>query len=263
MGEGLSARVGGVGEGEWACEGGCGVRCPRCLPVCPPAVLQPPAHTQVSAMVSREMERECVVVFDEAHNIDNVCIEALSGGWVGPCWVVAVGEGARDRLVGAAAYWRGWWSAVLKPQSRPTISQRCRRCPAAVNLRMQTIDSAQRNISMLKREIERVKETDAGRLRQEYQRLLQARGDVLAVPIAVPSVQPSERCHPLVFRVACFYDRLILPCAALPVSAVLCCRACNPRACCSSQLRRSSSSSSSRGPKAAGGPSPTQRRSSG
>lgn len=28
-------------------------------------------------MVSREMERECIVVFDEAHNIDNVCIEAL------------------------------------------------------------------------------------------------------------------------------------------------------------------------------------------
>ena len=33
---------------------------------------------KVSAMVSRELERECVVVFDEAHNIDNVCIEALS-----------------------------------------------------------------------------------------------------------------------------------------------------------------------------------------
>jgi DNA excision repair protein ERCC-2 len=29
-------------------------------------------------MVSRELEKECVVVFDEAHNIDNVCIEALS-----------------------------------------------------------------------------------------------------------------------------------------------------------------------------------------
>jgi hypothetical protein len=28
-------------------------------------------------MVSRELEKECVVVFDEAHNIDNVCIEAL------------------------------------------------------------------------------------------------------------------------------------------------------------------------------------------
>lgn len=33
---------------------------------------------QVSQMVSRELERESVVVFDEAHNIDNVCIEALS-----------------------------------------------------------------------------------------------------------------------------------------------------------------------------------------
>ncbi len=29
-------------------------------------------------MVSRELERECIIVFDEAHNIDNVCIEALS-----------------------------------------------------------------------------------------------------------------------------------------------------------------------------------------
>lgn len=45
-------------------------------PLLPPMPPQP----QVSQMVSREMERECVVVFDEAHNIDNVCIEALSGG---------------------------------------------------------------------------------------------------------------------------------------------------------------------------------------
>lgn len=33
---------------------------------------------KVSAMVSRAFEKECIVVFDEAHNIDNVCIEALS-----------------------------------------------------------------------------------------------------------------------------------------------------------------------------------------
>ena len=33
---------------------------------------------KVSGLVSRELEKECVVVFDEAHNIDNVCIEALS-----------------------------------------------------------------------------------------------------------------------------------------------------------------------------------------
>lgn len=75
---------------------------------------------KVSQMVSREMERECVVVFDEAHNIDNVCIEALS-----------------------------------------------------VNIRQQTLDAAGRNIAGLKREIERVKQTDAGKLRQEYHRLVE------------------------------------------------------------------------------------------
>lgn len=36
----------------------------------------PPAP-QVSQMVSRELEKECIVVFDEAHNIDNVCIEVI------------------------------------------------------------------------------------------------------------------------------------------------------------------------------------------
>ena len=29
-------------------------------------------------MVSRELEKECIVVFDEAHNIDNVCIEVVT-----------------------------------------------------------------------------------------------------------------------------------------------------------------------------------------
>ena len=33
-------------------------------------------RAQVSNMVSRELDKECVIVFDEAHNIDNVCIEA-------------------------------------------------------------------------------------------------------------------------------------------------------------------------------------------
>ncbi|KAF8006511.1 hypothetical protein BT93_K0720 [Corymbia citriodora subsp. variegata] len=33
---------------------------------------------KVAGIISKEMQRECVVVFDEAHNIDNVCIEALS-----------------------------------------------------------------------------------------------------------------------------------------------------------------------------------------
>ena len=33
---------------------------------------------KISSMVSREIEDNAVVVFDEAHNIDNICIEALS-----------------------------------------------------------------------------------------------------------------------------------------------------------------------------------------
>ncbi|CAI5509180.1 unnamed protein product [Closterium sp. Naga37s-1] len=33
---------------------------------------------KVSGIISRELERESIVVFDEAHSIDNVCIEALS-----------------------------------------------------------------------------------------------------------------------------------------------------------------------------------------
>jgi DNA excision repair protein ERCC-2 len=74
---------------------------------------------KVSSLVSRELEKECVVVFDEAHNIDNVCIEALS-----------------------------------------------------VNLRSQTLDAAGRNITSLSGKIERAKQTDARRLREEYARLV-------------------------------------------------------------------------------------------
>lgn len=33
---------------------------------------------KVAGIISKEMQRESVVIFDEAHNIDNVCIEALS-----------------------------------------------------------------------------------------------------------------------------------------------------------------------------------------
>lgn len=46
-------------------------------------------------MVSRELDKECVVVFDEAHNIDNVCIEAslfLSGLEVRPSRRLVVGN---------------------------------------------------------------------------------------------------------------------------------------------------------------------------
>ncbi|KNA08988.1 hypothetical protein SOVF_157750, partial [Spinacia oleracea] len=75
---------------------------------------------KVAGIISKEMQRECVVVFDEAHNIDNVCIEALS-----------------------------------------------------VSVRRQTLEGATRNISRMSQEIERFKATDAGKLRAEYNRLVE------------------------------------------------------------------------------------------
>lgn len=75
---------------------------------------------KVANIISKEMQRECVVVFDEAHNIDNVCIEALS-----------------------------------------------------VSIRKQTLDGATRNLNRIAQEIDRFKATDAGRLRDEYNRLVE------------------------------------------------------------------------------------------
>ncbi|KAK9988955.1 hypothetical protein SO802_029194 [Lithocarpus litseifolius] len=66
------------------------------------------------------MQKESVVVFDEAHTIDNVCIEALS-----------------------------------------------------VSVRRQTLEGARRNLNKMRQEIEKFKATDAGRLRAEYNRLVE------------------------------------------------------------------------------------------
>ena len=33
---------------------------------------------KISNLVSKELQKECIVVFDECHNIDNACIEAFS-----------------------------------------------------------------------------------------------------------------------------------------------------------------------------------------
>jgi len=33
---------------------------------------------KIASLVSSKIQRECIVVFDEAHNIDNICVEALS-----------------------------------------------------------------------------------------------------------------------------------------------------------------------------------------
>ncbi|KAM6289173.1 LOW QUALITY PROTEIN: general transcription and DNA repair factor IIH helicase subunit XPD, partial [Aegotheles albertisi] len=75
---------------------------------------------KIADLVSKELAKKSVVVFDEAHNIDNVCIEAMG-----------------------------------------------------VNITRRTLDRCQANVAALQAAVQRVKETDARRLAEEYGRLVQ------------------------------------------------------------------------------------------
>ncbi|CAH3122190.1 unnamed protein product [Porites lobata] len=79
---------------------------------------------KIADLVSKELEKTSVVVFDEAHNIDNVCIESMS----------------------------------------VTISRR-------------TLDRSHANVESLARTIKNIKERDANRLREEYNKLVQGLRD--------------------------------------------------------------------------------------
>ncbi|KAH8928498.1 DNA repair helicase [Atractiella rhizophila] len=79
---------------------------------------------KVAEQVSKEMSKDAIVVFDEAHNIDNVCIEALS-----------------------------------------------------IDLTRPVLDAAARSVTMLSEKIEQIKQTDAEKLQEEYQRLVEGLQD--------------------------------------------------------------------------------------
>jgi len=74
---------------------------------------------KVAKMVSKELEQESIIVFDEAHNLDNICIEALS-----------------------------------------------------VEINAIGLEKASKSISRLSREVAKMKATDANRLREEYNSLV-------------------------------------------------------------------------------------------
>ena len=74
---------------------------------------------KIASMISSTLAKECVVVFDEAHNIDNVCIEVMS-----------------------------------------------------VTMKQDTLDACAGNITSLKSKIDAMSESNAARLQEEYQRLL-------------------------------------------------------------------------------------------
>ena len=96
---------------------------------------------KISELISKNLQRECVVVFDEAHNIDNICIEAMS-----------------------------------------------------INFRLPTLEACSRNISRIATEVNRLKATDARRLNDEYQRLVQGLGQAVGPGDQLPAnpVLPDE-----------------------------------------------------------------------
>ncbi|XP_064408801.1 general transcription and DNA repair factor IIH helicase subunit XPD isoform X2 [Latimeria chalumnae] len=75
---------------------------------------------KIADLVSKELVKKSVVVFDEAHNIDNVCIDSMS-----------------------------------------------------VNINRRTLDRCQNNVETLQRTIQKIKETDAAKLKEEYRRLVE------------------------------------------------------------------------------------------
>ncbi|NWS65135.1 ERCC2 helicase, partial [Chunga burmeisteri] len=75
---------------------------------------------KIADLVSKELARKSVVVFDEAHNIDNVCIDSMG-----------------------------------------------------VNITRRTLDRCQANVTTLQATIQKIKETDARRLAEEYRRLVE------------------------------------------------------------------------------------------
>lgn len=79
---------------------------------------------KIADLVSKEITKKSVVVFDEAHNIDNVCIESMS-----------------------------------------------------VYINKRIIDKCQENLTTLKTTIENIKENDAEKLQQEYQRMVEGLRD--------------------------------------------------------------------------------------
>ena len=95
---------------------------PASPPTHPPPRRLPPSCRQVSQMESCEFERECVVVFVEAHNIDNVCIEKLSGGWGwGRVCVGCVCAQVVEQAGGRCGEWSGH-GALLGLQQRGAAS---------------------------------------------------------------------------------------------------------------------------------------------
>ncbi|KAG6402966.1 hypothetical protein SASPL_135181 [Salvia splendens] len=123
---------------------------------------------KVAGVISKEMQRETVVVFDEAHNIDNVCIEALS-------------VNVRTQTLDGASRNLSRMSQEIERRTE-IITLNIRKSPCAIwHLNFAFLAWFLHKSFGISPPERRLKATDAGRLRAEYNRLvdgLAQRGDL-------------------------------------------------------------------------------------
>jgi DNA excision repair protein ERCC-2 len=110
---------------------------------------------KVAGLVSRELEAESVVVFDEAHNIDNICTEALSVTLTQVPFICA------NRTATVSPNRLCMLLSVLRLSARVSSQQ--------------ALEASTRCLGRLGQKVSEMKASDASRLNAEYQSLVVSR----------------------------------------------------------------------------------------
>ena len=84
---------------------------------------------KIAQLVSSSMQRECVVVFDEAHNIDNICIEVMSINFRLPTLDAAQRNLGKLRSTSTASRRRTRAASTTSTSASSPASRRRARCP--------------------------------------------------------------------------------------------------------------------------------------
>uniref|UniRef100_K1PYR9 General transcription and DNA repair factor IIH helicase subunit XPD n=1 Tax=Magallana gigas TaxID=29159 RepID=K1PYR9_MAGGI len=143
---------------------------------------------KIAEVVSKELSKNAVVVFDEAHNIDNVCIESMS---------IKITRRTLDKcqqnIDGLSKQIQSYYY-LLDPKIAEVVSKELSKnavvvfdeahnidnvCIESMSIKItrRTLDKCQQNIDGLSKQIQRLKDCDAERLKTEYQKLVQGLRD--------------------------------------------------------------------------------------
>ncbi|CAE6531533.1 unnamed protein product [Rhizoctonia solani] len=144
---------------------------------------------KVAEQVSKELSKDSIVVFDEAHNIDNVCIESLSIDLTRPMLeaaarsVTRLGEKIDEIKATDASRLQEEYEKLVEGLQE-TENDRAEDAIMAnpnnvcieslsIDLTRPMLESAARSVTRLGEKIDEIKTTDASRLQEEYERLVE------------------------------------------------------------------------------------------